>query len=71
MLRSLGDDGTSAAFVLDSLPDPFTGDELEQAMRALHDQLVTRRGATETIDRIRWVAGLQLRSHLPDCFDHL
>ena len=56
VLRSLGDDGTSAAFVLDSLPDPFTGDELEQAMRALHDQLVTRRGATETIDRIRWVA---------------
>jgi predicted GH43/DUF377 family glycosyl hydrolase len=56
VLRSLGDDGTSAAFVLDSLPDPFTGDELEQAMQALHDQLVTRRGATETIDRIRSVA---------------
>ncbi len=56
VLRSLGDDGTSAAFVLDSLPDPFTGDELEEALGALHDQLVTRRGATETIDRIRWVA---------------
>ena len=56
VLRSLGDDGTSAAFVLDSLPDPFTGDELEQALGALHDQLVTRRGATETIDRIRWIA---------------
>jgi hypothetical protein len=56
VLRSLGDDGTSAAFVLDSLPDPFTGDELEHAVGALHDQLVTRRDATETIDRIRWVA---------------
>jgi predicted GH43/DUF377 family glycosyl hydrolase len=56
VLRSLGDDGTNTAFVLDSLPDPFTGDELERAMQALHDQLVTRRGATETIDRIRLVA---------------
>jgi predicted GH43/DUF377 family glycosyl hydrolase len=63
VLRSLGDDGTSAAFVLDSLPDPFTGDELEQAMGALHDQLVTRRGATETIDRIRWVASSNYESH--------
>jgi predicted GH43/DUF377 family glycosyl hydrolase len=56
VLRLLGDDGTNAAFVLDSLPDRFTGDELEQAMGALHDQVVTRRGAAETIDRIRWVA---------------
>ena len=56
MLRSLDDDGPSTAFVLDQLPDPFTGDELESALGALHDQLVTRRGATETIDRMRWVA---------------
>jgi predicted GH43/DUF377 family glycosyl hydrolase len=56
VLRSLDDDGPSTAFVLDQLPDPFTGDELESALRALHDQLVTRRGATETIDRMRWVA---------------
>ena len=65
VLRSLGDDGTSAAFVLDSLPDPFTGDELEQAMGALHDQLVTRRGATETIDRIRWVASANYEVTFP------
>jgi predicted GH43/DUF377 family glycosyl hydrolase len=56
MLKTLDDDGPSTAFVLDLLPDLFSGDELESALRALHDQLVTRRGATETIDRIRWVA---------------
>jgi predicted GH43/DUF377 family glycosyl hydrolase len=56
VLRALDDDGPSAAFVLDLLPDQFSEDELDRALQALHDQLVTRRGATETIDRIRWVA---------------
>ena len=56
VLRTLDDDGPSAAFVLDQLPDRFSGDELDRALQALHDQLVTCRGATETIDRIRWVA---------------
>jgi predicted GH43/DUF377 family glycosyl hydrolase len=56
MLRSLDDDDLSAAFVLDRLPDPFTAHDLDIALGALHDQLVTRRGATETIDRIRWIA---------------
>jgi predicted GH43/DUF377 family glycosyl hydrolase len=65
VLRSLGDDGTSAAFVLGSLPDPFTGEELEQAIGALHDQLVTRRGATRTIDRIRWVASSNYQVTFP------
>jgi predicted GH43/DUF377 family glycosyl hydrolase len=56
MMRTIDDDGSSAAFVLDSLPDPFSGDELDAALQALHDQLVTRRGATQTIERIRWIA---------------
>ena len=71
MLRSLEDDGPSAAFVLDSLPDPFTGGELDRPLGALHDQLVTRRGATETIDRIRRVASSNYAGDLPDRVGHL
>lgn len=56
VLRTLDDDGPSAAFVLDALPDPFSSDELDRALGALHEQLVTRRGAADTIDRIRRVA---------------
>src|SRR4029077_8134466 len=56
MLRSLEDDGPSTAFVLDKLPERFTGADLDVALGALGDQLVTRRGASDTIDRIRWIA---------------
>jgi predicted GH43/DUF377 family glycosyl hydrolase len=56
MLSALEDDGLSAEFVLDQLPERFTDADLDVALGALHDQLVTRRGATDTIDRIRWIA---------------
>ena len=65
MLQSLDDDDLSTAFVLDQLPDPFTGADLDVALRALHDQLVTRRGATETIDRIRGVAAANYAVSFP------
>ena len=56
VLKALDDDGASATFVLDLLPDPFSGAELHAALATLHDQLVTRRRAAETIDRIRLIA---------------
>jgi predicted GH43/DUF377 family glycosyl hydrolase len=65
MLRSLEDDGLSTAFVLDQLPDRFTDDDLEGALGALHEQLVTRRGAAETIDRIRWIAASNYKVIFP------
>ena len=40
-------------------------------MGALHDQLVTRRGATETIDRIRWVAASNYEVSVPGRLVHL
>ncbi len=56
LLRGFDDVGSSAAFVLDSLPDPFSGEQLDGALRTLNDQRVTRRDAIETIERIRQVA---------------
>lgn len=65
VLTALNDHSPSADFVLDSLPDPFSGDELDGALRVLHDQLVTRRGATETIERMRWIAAANYEVSFP------
>jgi predicted GH43/DUF377 family glycosyl hydrolase len=65
MLQALDDDGLSTAFVLERLPDPFTSPDLDGALHALHDQLVTRRGATETIDRIRGIAAANYEVSFP------
>ncbi len=56
LLRSVDDDSVSAAFVLGSLPDPFSGAELEHALGSLHEQLLTRPDALHTIERIRFIA---------------
>jgi predicted GH43/DUF377 family glycosyl hydrolase len=66
VLRSMDDEGPNAAFVLDMLSDPFTGDELESALGTLHEQLVTRRGALETIERIRSIAATNYAVTFPD-----
>ena len=47
------------------LPDPFTGDELDHALQALQDQIVTRRGATETIERFLQVAAANYEVSFP------
>ena len=65
VLQSLDDDGLSAAFVLEQLPATFTGPDLDLALHALHDQLVTRRGAAETIDRIRGIASANYEVSFP------
>jgi predicted GH43/DUF377 family glycosyl hydrolase len=55
-LAEWGNDRESAAFVLDSLPERFTPTDLDVALAALDDQILTRSTARQTIDRIRWVA---------------
>lgn len=55
-LTELGGAGEDAAYILDTLPDPFTAGELDHALGALYDQLLTRRTADRTIEHLRWVA---------------
>jgi predicted GH43/DUF377 family glycosyl hydrolase len=55
-LAELGAQGESAAFVLDSLPTQFTPDQLEQALAALSDQIVTHTDVRETVEQFRSVA---------------
>lgn len=65
-LDELRDDGEDAAFVLDSLPDPFTAGELELALGALQDQRFTRRSADRTIEHLRWVASCNYETRFPE-----
>jgi predicted GH43/DUF377 family glycosyl hydrolase len=55
-LAELGADRESAAFVLDLLPERFTPADLDEAVAALDEQILTRSSAQQTIERIRWVA---------------
>ena len=65
-LAELGERGESAAFVLDALPARFSQVELELALADLGDQLLTRTGARETIDHIRWVAASNYDTIFPE-----
>jgi predicted GH43/DUF377 family glycosyl hydrolase len=65
ILRTIDDNESDAAFVLDSLPDRFTGDDLDSALHALHDQVVTRRDATQTIAHIKWIAASNYQVTFP------
>lgn len=66
VLETLGDDGSNAAFVLKSLPDPFTSEDLQGSLVALRDQMVTRRRAAETIERITWIAASNYEVSFPE-----
>ena len=55
-LAELGDDRESAAFVLDALPERFTQADLDAAVAALDEQILSRSRARQAIDRIRWMA---------------
>jgi predicted GH43/DUF377 family glycosyl hydrolase len=65
-LAELGDDSESVAFVLNSLPPCFTPAELDLALAALGDQILTRSTAHETIERIRWVAASNYDMDFPE-----
>ncbi len=65
-LNELGDAGEDAAYILDTLPDPFTAGELDHALGALYDQLLTRRTADRTIEHLRWVASCNYQVRFPE-----
>ena len=65
-LSELGDAGEDAAYVLDTLPDPFTAGELDHALGTLYDQLLTRRTADRTIEHLRWVASCNYQVRFPE-----
>jgi predicted GH43/DUF377 family glycosyl hydrolase len=64
-LSELGEAGEDAAYVLDTLPDPFTASELDHALGTLYDQLLTRRTADRTIEHLRWVASCNYQVGFP------
>ena len=65
-LSELGDAGEDAAYILDTLPDPFTAAELDHALGTLYDQLLTRRTADRTIEHLRWVASCNYRTRFAE-----
>ena len=67
MLGELGDDGEDAAFILDALPDPFTGGELDAAMVALRDHRTA--GARSTIRSITSVGSRAATTPSPSIRD--
>jgi predicted GH43/DUF377 family glycosyl hydrolase len=65
-LSELGDAGEDAAYVLETLPDPFTAGELDHALGALYDHLLTRRTADRTIEHLRWVGSCNYQVRFPE-----
>jgi predicted GH43/DUF377 family glycosyl hydrolase len=55
-LLELGEDGESAAYILDHLDDTFDPDDLERGFRRLRAQQDTRQNAEDTIERLRAIA---------------
>lgn len=65
-LNELGDAGEDAAYILDTLPDPFTAGELDHALGTLYDHLLARRTADRTIEHLRWVASCNYQVRFPE-----
>jgi predicted GH43/DUF377 family glycosyl hydrolase len=65
-LHASDDWGSSASFVLDSLPATFDVDELELVLRSLRDQIVTRWDAERTIERFRLAAASNYELSFPE-----
>ncbi len=66
-LRDRGAEGSSATYVLDSLPETFDTPDLESALRALRDQVVTRRDAEEAIEGVRLAVAADYAVTFPEC----
>ena len=56
LLAQPGHGNEVVSLILDSLPPTFGGPELEASIAGLHPQVLTRREARETIERVRAVA---------------
>jgi len=64
-LLELGEDGESAAYVLDHLDDTFGPDDLERGLLRLRAQHDTRRNAEDTIRRLRTIAARSYTTRFP------
>jgi predicted GH43/DUF377 family glycosyl hydrolase len=64
-LRALGNDGESAAYVLDHLGDTFTAGELESRLTVLAAERDTRRNAQATAVQLRTIAARSYSTHFP------
>jgi predicted GH43/DUF377 family glycosyl hydrolase len=62
----LGGDQSSAAFVLDALPDFFTREDLDAALTRLRGQGLTRGSAARTAERFEWIAACNYSITFPD-----
>ncbi|MDQ1491341.1 MAG: hypothetical protein QOJ23_3855 [Actinomycetota bacterium] len=65
-LAEFGEQGESAAFVLDSLPARFSPSELDRALADLEAQGVTHSGVRTTIDQFREIALSNYDTEFPD-----
>jgi predicted GH43/DUF377 family glycosyl hydrolase len=66
-LLELGEDGESAAYVLDDLDDRFSPADLERGLQRLGSQHDTRQDAEDTLLRLRAIAARSYSSHFaPD-----
>jgi predicted GH43/DUF377 family glycosyl hydrolase len=64
-LRDASQDGESAAFALDQLPEVFTAQALEERLATLVAQGDTRRNVTATVDRLRSIASRSYQVDFP------
>jgi len=64
-LAQLGEDGESAAYVLDDLGERFAEEDLERGLLRLRRQHDTRQNAEDTIRRIRAIAARSYTAQFP------
>jgi len=65
-LSELGANGENAAYVLDSLADEFTEDDLDLALARMRSQRDTRRGSGDTAAQLRAIAACSYTTSFPD-----
>jgi predicted GH43/DUF377 family glycosyl hydrolase len=64
-LKAAGRGGEIATIILGSLPDQFTGEELERAVASLQSQALTRRATHQTIDALRSIVAANYTVSFP------
>jgi predicted GH43/DUF377 family glycosyl hydrolase len=65
-LNAAGQAGEIATLILDSLPAKFTGAELEVVLGSLHDQILSRNVARDTVEALRAIAAAHYIVEFPD-----
>ncbi|HET7902707.1 MAG TPA: glycoside hydrolase family 130 protein [Candidatus Nanopelagicales bacterium] len=65
-LIDLGGDRTNSDFVLESLPEEFTREDLDVALQSLRDQRLTRGASVRTLDRFDLLAASSYSVEFPE-----